>query len=129
MHPLRRPRLWLGLWCAAIVAVIVLSLIPPPQLATQLPRHADKLEHLFAYATLAFGAVQLFASRTLLGGIGVALIGLGVLLEVAQGTLFPEVRQMDWYDALANTCGVLLGLGSLRTRAATWLSRWDRRRG
>lgn len=128
LRPLRRPRLWLGVWVAMVVAVIVLSLVPPPDVTLELPRHADKVEHLVAYAALAFFALQVFASRVALVWVGVGLIALGVGLEVAQGTLFAAVRMMDWRDAVANSIGVLLGFAPARTRWATLLLRWERRR-
>lgn len=127
LRPLRRPRLWLAAWVAMVLAVIVLSLVPPPDVTLQLPRHADKVEHLLAYAALAFGALQLFASRLMLAWVGVGLVLLGIGLEVAQGTLFSAVRMMDWRDALANAAGVGLGLAPFRTRGATMLLRWESR--
>lgn len=129
MRPLRRPRLWLGVWLAMVAAVIALSLIPPPDLQVRLPRNADKVEHLLAYGALAFFALQLFVSRRLLVGVACCLIALGVGLEIAQGSLVPDVRSMDWQDAVANTLGVLLGFAPARTRLATVLLRWERRGG
>ena len=126
MRPLRRPRLWLGVWLAMVAAVIALSLIPPPDLQVRLPRNADKVEHLLAYAALAFFALQLFVSRRMLVGVACGLIALGVGLEILQGSLVPDVRSMDWQDAVANTLGVLLGFAPARTRLATVLLRWER---
>jgi VanZ family protein len=107
LKPLRRPRLWLGLWLLAVGVVVVASLVPPP--AMQLPRHGDKIEHLLGYALLAAGAVQLFRPGYRLLAIGMGLVLLGVLLEVAQGAL-TVTRQADPLDALANALGVGLGL-------------------
>lgn len=123
MRPLRRPRLWLGIWFAMLAAVIVLSLVPPPDMQVPLPDHADKAEHLLAYAALAFAGLQLFGSRAALAWMAVGLVALGVGLELAQGTLVPAVRRMDWLDAVANTVGVMLGVAPLRTRWATLLLR------
>lgn len=126
MRALRRPRLWLGVWIVMLIAVIVLSLIPPPDLQTQLPRNIDKVEHLLAYAALAFVALQLFANARVLAIVAIGLIALGIGLEIAQGSLVPHVRTMDWHDAVANTLGVLLGFAPARTRLATLLQRWER---
>ena len=123
MRALRRPRLWLGVWIALVIAVIALSLIPPPDLQVRLPRNVDKVEHLLGYALLAFVALQLFAARRVLVGVACGLIVLGVGLEIAQGWLVPAVRSMDWRDAVANTLGVLLGFAPARTRWATLLLR------
>lgn len=106
-----------------LAAVIVLSLIPPPDLQVRLPRNADKVEHLLAYAALAFGALQLFARRRVLAAVACGLVVLGVGLEIAQGWLVPEVRSRDMLDAVANTLGVLLGFAPVRTRFATVLLR------
>lgn len=125
MRALRRPRLWLAVWLGMVAMVIVLSLVPPPDMAMTLPKNSDKVEHLLAYAALAFAGLQVFCGRRALWVLGVSLVALGVGLEVAQGVLVPAIRQMDWHDAVANACGVLLGLAPARTRAATWLLRWE----
>lgn len=113
LKPLRRPRVWLGLWLVAVAVVCVASLTPPPPM--ELPRHGDKVEHLLAYAALAAAAVQLFRPGRFLLGIGAGLVMMGVGLEWAQGAL-TETRMADPADALANSAGVLLGLATVRLR-------------
>jgi VanZ family protein len=107
LRDFRRPRLWLGLWCAMIAAVIVLSLTPPPPMAV--PRGFDKLEHLLGYLLLSAGAVLLFARRRTQLWAGVGLAAMGVVLEVAQA-LLTQTRAAEPADALANASGVALGL-------------------
>ena len=124
LKPLRRPRLWLGLWCVAIVVVVVLSLIPAPQLS--LPAGSDKFEHVLAYLVLAAAAVQLFATRRALLRAGLGLVVLGIALEVAQYALTSD-RMMDSADALANTLGVVAGLATTLTPLRDVLLRFDRR--
>ncbi|WP_147653343.1 VanZ family protein [Vulcaniibacterium gelatinicum] len=124
LKPLRRPRLWLGLWWAAVFAGIVVSLVPPPPVPA--PPGSDKAVHALCYGLLGAGAVQLFATGAALWRAGLGLVALGLALEVAQG-LLTETRQFDLRDALANTLGVGLGL---LTRATPWcdlLLRWERR--
>lgn len=114
LKPLRRPRLWLGLWITAIVALIVVCLIPLDSLPP-LPDNSDKVEHLFGYFALSAAAVQLFGTRRSLLWAGLGLVGLGIGIEIAQG--FTAYRSSDPADAVANTLGVLLGM-------ATALSPW-----
>lgn len=111
LKPLRRPRLWLSLWCVAIVAVIVGSLLPAADLPP-VPAGADKLEHFAGYAVLAAIAVQLFATRAALARAGLGLVALGIVLEVLQSAL-TSTRVMDGWDALANCLGVLAGLATV----------------
>ncbi|HEY0333381.1 MAG TPA: VanZ family protein, partial [Stenotrophomonas sp.] len=100
--------MWCVLWMLAIVAVIVVCLGPPPPLP-ELPSNSDKAEHFLTYVLLAFGAVQLFATRRALWRAGIGLVLLGIGIEFAQDALTVD-RSADPFDALANTLGVLAGL-------------------
>ena len=124
LKPLRRPRLWLGLWCIAIAAVIVGSLLPATDLPP-VPAGADKLEHFAGYGALAAIAVQLFATRAALVRAGLGLAALGIVLEVLQSVL-TVTRMMDGWDALANCLGVLAGLATVLTPWRDLLLRLDR---
>lgn len=131
MKPLRHPRFWLALWLLAIAVVVVLSLGPPLALP-EAPKNTDKLEHALGYFLLAAAAVQLFAAKRRLAIAGLGLVLLGVGLEWAQGT-FTVNRTADPLDALANTLGVLAGLGvaltplrDLLLRLEGRLPRWRR---
>jgi len=114
LKPLRHPVPWAALWCLAVAVVVVVSLVPAPDLP-----HApggDKLHHFLGYCALAAAAVQLFARWPALLGAGLGLVLLGIGLEYAQGALSPT-RMADRWDALANTLGVIAGLG---TRLTPW---------
>jgi hypothetical protein len=124
LKPLRRPRLWLGLWWLAIALGVLVSLVPPPPIAA--PRGSDKLVHLLCYGALAVGAVQLFAARAALLRAAMGLVALGVALELAQQA-FTTTRMLDPRDAAANTLGVLLGLLVARTPLRDLLARLDAR--
>jgi len=71
-------------------------------------------------------AVQLYATRRAQWSAGLALIGLGIALELAQGFLTSD-RHMATYDALVDALGVALGLATAWTPSAKWLQRIDGR--
>lgn len=124
MRALRHPRVWLALWALALVAVAIGSLLPPAALP-EAPRVSDKLVHVAMYFVLMAAAVQLFASPRRLIALALALAGYGLALEFAQGAL-TATRAFEWGDALANTLGVVLGLGLAATplaRTLLWLER------
>jgi VanZ family protein len=125
LKPFRRPLLWSALWCVAVALVVVLSLIPVPDLG-QLPSGTDKIEHFVTYAALAAGAVQLYPRWRSLLSVGVALVLMGIGLEYAQGAL-TEYRMMDRADAMANTLGVIAGLGTKLTPWRDLLLKLDNR--
>lgn len=107
LKPLRFPRVWLGLWWLAIIATIVVCLMPPPPLA--LPQNSDKVEHFLAYFLLASAAVQIYRTRAALLWAGAGLVALGVGIEFLQGAL-TTTRMADPMDALANSIGVVAGM-------------------
>lgn len=125
LKPLRHARLWSALWSLAIAAVVVASLLPAPALP-DLPPGSDKGEHFLGYFALAAAAVQLFARWPALLGAGLGLVLMGIGLEYAQEAL-TDTRLMDRWDALANTLGVIAGLGTRLTHWRDALLRWDRR--
>lgn len=125
LKPLRHARLWSVLWSLAIAIVVVVSLIPAPVLP-DLPPGSDKWEHFLGYFALAAAAVQLFARWPALLGAGLGLVLMGIGLEYAQGAL-TDTRMMDRWDALANTFGVIAGLGMRLTRWRDALLRFDPR--
>lgn len=126
IKPLRRPLFWLGLWCTAVLLVIVLCLVPAPSLP-ELPQNSDKVEHFLAYFVLAASAVQLWAGRGALLRVALGLIALGIGIEIAQGTL-TELRSADPMDALANSGGVVAGMATALTPLRDLLLRLQPRR-
>jgi hypothetical protein len=124
LKPFRHPRLWTGLWCLGIALVVVLSLLPAPDLP-QAPG-GDKLHHFLAYGLLAAWAVQLYTRWPSLLGAGLGLVLLGIGLEHAQGVL-TDTRMADGRDALANTLGVIAGLATRLTPWRDLLLRFDAR--
>ena len=108
LKPLRWPRFWLGLWLLAVALLVVVCLIPLQGLPP-LPDNSDKVEHLLGYFILAASAVQLFARRAL-PWVAVALVFLGIAVELAQGQT--SYRSLDPVDAVFNTTGVILGMAT-----------------
>lgn len=124
LRPFRRPWLWIGLWLVMIAAVVFASLTAASNLPPPAFDGIDKLEHFLGYFVLAAWAVNLFARRRPQALAGVALIALGVGLELAQAAL-TDSRQADSADALANALGVLAGLMLAATPLAQLLMRLD----
>ena len=119
-----RPRLWQGAWVVMILAVVAGSLMPARELPAPLFPHFDKLQHFAGYCVLAAWAAMIFERAALLRA-ALALVALGLALELAQGALTTS-RAADPLDALTNTAGV--GAGALLAwtpaRAALrWLDR------
>ncbi|HHW4669877.1 MAG TPA: antibiotic resistance protein VanZ [Xylella fastidiosa subsp. multiplex] len=108
LRPRWRPLLWLSLWIAAILVVIIASVLPQKDLP-QVPAGGDKVEHLLTYFLLAWGAAVLFVRPLIVLAVGMGLVLLGIGIEVAQG-MFTVDRLPDVADALANTMGVVLGM-------------------
>ena len=98
------PRGWaLALFAVAMAGVIWGELSPAaPSLSVS---NIDKLQHFGAYALLA--ALAFLGCRTRSWRVALALVGLGVALEFAQGAL-DQGRDASLLDALANTAGVVL---------------------
>lgn len=121
IKPLRRPRVWMALWALAVLVVIVACLIPPPPIP--LPENGDKGEHFLAYFILAGSAVQLFRRGRPLLWVALGLVLMGIGIEFAQGALTSN-RSADPMDAIANTIGVLAGMGIALTPLRDILLRW-----
>jgi len=106
-----RQKRWLRiLWFAAVVAVVVGSLLPGSSLPIQALGElhiSDKILHFAAYAVLAF-LPALHERRPALGAALLGALALGVLLEFAQ-RLSPG-RNFELADMLADACGLLCGL-------------------
>jgi len=109
-----------GLWVVLVIFLSVANLAMP-----QLPfLTADKLYHLLAYGLLMGWFGQLYRDNHSRLVVALCLIALGLLLEIVQSML-PH-RWFDYYDAAANTVGVLLALAVLKTgcgRILTWFER------
>lgn len=97
-------RLWKTIGWLGIILALVLSLTPP--MLNESSGHTDKIIHLSGYAVLTFWWAQLITQKR--WKLALAVVLFGIVIELLQG-LTPD-RQPDVLDALANGCGVLLGL-------------------
>ncbi|MCZ4304054.1 VanZ family protein [Zoogloeaceae bacterium G21618-S1] len=100
---------------AALVAVLVLSLVPVPA-GHMVFSWQDKLEHVLAFFALGVLASLAWPGRTAMLVIG--LLAYGGLIEVAQS--FTAYRMGDAADWLADALGIGLAmvLGAWRRRCA-----------
>jgi VanZ family protein len=88
-----------------VAAIIWLSLMPsPPDPGIE---HADKLEHVLAYAMLMFWFCQLHAGWRTRLAYAIGFVAMGVGLEFVQGAL--AHRTYEAFDMLANGLGVAMG--------------------
>lgn len=69
--------------------------------------NGDKVEHMLAYATLAFGFMQVYQVSTARVRIAAALVAMGIGLEILQS--FTGYRAYEYGDMAANTIGVFIG--------------------
>jgi VanZ family protein len=93
-------------YLGALLVVIVLSLIPPPDISA--PEGSDKAAHLIAYGVIAFCGGLGFRNWDTRILAATSAVGIGVALEVAQVTWFE--RNGSVWDAIANAGGATLGL-------------------
>ena len=93
-------------YLAIIVTVIIFTLCTLP--SGNLPKTNDKTAHFIAFAGWSFCWQCAFGNykRTIILGILY-----GIIIEFWQGIL-PESfhRSFDWYDALADSIGVIIGI-------------------
>lgn len=95
--------LWRWLLASAMLALLVLSLMPA---SLSVPGTGwDKSNHALGFAVLAFLAYWAWPGHIRLSLLG--LLGYGALIEVLQ-SLTPD-RVAEWSDLWANGVGLLVG--------------------
>ena len=108
MRELKRKALWWSFAWGVLAFVFIASLIPMPAPPMPLPPGFDKYEHIAAYGSLSFYFGQLLSRFRLHLRYALALFCMGALLEVLQGLTW--YRSPDWYDLVANSIGILIGI-------------------
>lgn len=101
----RRPGVtaWRWLLAIAMLAFLVLSLIPP--LPSMPSTGWDKSNHMLGFAVLAVLGHAAWPGRT--WAVFVGLLAYGGLIEVLQS--FTPDRMAEWGDLLADGVGLLIG--------------------
>ena len=98
-------KLYILSFSAVLIGIGVLSLMPPSS-GIELGDH-DKWNHFIAYSTLALNWTILKSNQKVFWlGLGACFL-YGLILEFLQG--FVPGRESSIMDALANTCGILIG--------------------
>jgi VanZ family protein len=123
--PLPHLHWWLRVGRLGLAAVVVLSLVPSPEIAVSV-EGLDKLEHGLVWLAATTWYAQLLASRRRLALYAIGFLALGCAIELAQG-LTPW-RSADWRDLVADAIGVGLGYALAFTPVRRVLSRVDRSR-
>ncbi len=111
---------WMALGWLMVAVVVALSLMSV-QGPVSAPG-ADKIYHAIAYGAMMFWWGMVQPQRRWLWAV--ALIALGIGLEIAQS--FTGYRQLDRWDALANSFGVVAALLLLPSPLALLLPWFDR---
>ncbi len=126
LRSFQRPRRWIGLWLLLMALVVAGSLLP----ARGLPRPwfpgFDKVQHFVGYALLSGYAVLLFQRMRAQALAALAVMLLGIAIEIAQSGL-TQTRTGSVADALTNAVGILAGLTVAATPLAGALQRLDDR--
>ncbi len=121
MRDLKHRTLWIGVGTVMVAAVIVLSLVPPPEIPV---RRWDKAAHFATYFFLMLWFASIYAERATHHLLAAGFVGLGVALEFAQ--LMTGHRMFELTDMAANGAGVAMAWSLARTRAAEGLAWVDK---
>ena len=97
----------------AAIAITALALMPAPEVPVTTAW--DKLDHWFAFFTLALLAEHAFPQQPFWRRIALGVAAYGVGIEIAQW--FTPDRNADVMDVLADSVGVA-GYGAVRVAAA-----------
>ncbi|MGH8728613.1 MAG: VanZ family protein [Burkholderiales bacterium] len=116
-------RVWRALGWLMVTAIVVVTLIPPPD---RIPTFAysDKLAHFSAYGLLMLWFAQLYATRQARMWHAALFVAMGIALEFCQGAL--GYRSFEYADMLANALGVFGGGILAATGGFNFLPRLDR---
>lgn len=100
---------------AYFVFLTAISLLPVPEIV--LRDFNDLVLHCLAYGLLMWWFIQAYTSKKRYGMMA-GFIGWGVVLEIMQG--MTSYRTFEMVDMVANSVGVLLGLGLANAHRPIW---------
>ncbi|HLF10279.1 MAG TPA: VanZ family protein [Gammaproteobacteria bacterium] len=121
MLPLRYPWFWMCLGWLLVIGVCVGSLVPGDMLRTV--SIGDKVLHAGSYFLLMVWFAGLYSRRRHVW-IAVILLGLGIVLDAAQGGT--ATRTFDLRDIFAGGLGILFGLVLSFWLLEGWCQRLER---
>ena len=124
MLPLRYPRVWVALGWLLVLGVILGSLLPAPVIREITPPISDKLEHFGAYFVLMVWFAGLYPRAKHLH-IAVALVVLGTVLDILQGTA-TQTRSFELLDIAADAVGIIVALVLSARLFEGWCQRVER---
>jgi VanZ family protein len=110
----RQQRAWMAAFWLALLAGVVVSLLPAPHLPDPWFPAADKVQHAVSYAVLFVLGRQ--AGYRSARPLVIGLLALGAVIEVAQ--VLTATRTAEWLDVVAD--GIGIGAGYLAT---AWVDR------
>lgn len=96
----------LGVFLTAVAVILYMTLAPNKDVPGS-EMFWDKASHAIAFGLLTVIGLLMSTHRRWV--VVVSVIGLGLVIEVAQG-LMPYGRQGDWRDALADVIGVVVAV-------------------
>jgi VanZ family protein len=107
------------LYFVLVAVLLVIALLPQPLAPEGTP--SDKVNHIFAFFTLAFLARLLWRKKSV--WVPVASLTLfGALIEILQATMGLG-RDGEWADFLADVVAIFAGLTAARLAFALWNAR------
>jgi VanZ family protein len=123
LRPLPHLRLWRWLGRLALIAAVVVCLLPMPKSPIPI-EGSDKLEHALGWLLITLWYAQLTADARALLARAAGFLALGAAIELAQS--LTTWRSADPWDLLANAAGVAAGVLLGLSPARGILARLDR---
>ena len=118
---MKYPKLWIAIWVAMILAVIIGSMMPARDVPIDMAHVMDKVVHFLGYFVLSAYGMNVFRKLRHARYAVLFLVLLGGVIEIAQGFL-THSRSADFHDFVVNGLGVLAGYLTRRTPLANLLS-------